>query len=120
MKRTIEWRSRAHLDGDALNDALLELDDQSQNVVRAWQVTAELLTSFLNDMEELESQAASLLDTSEGTPGNWGNLVLARAGSGEVLTIDPELYWEGVAYWFRAGGRDPHLWKDRRQITRKS
>jgi hypothetical protein len=120
MTRTIEWRSRAHLDGDALNDAVVELDNQSQTVTRAWQVDADLLKSFLNDLGELDARADSSLEISEVSPGNWGNLVIARAESGEVLTLDPQLYWEGVQYWFRSEGQDPHMWKDRRLRTPSS
>ena len=67
------------------------------------------LTDFLNDMEDLDTSApAEVLDQS---PEDWGELVIARSEEGDVLYIDPQLYWEGVAYWFRARGDDPHRWR---------
>jgi hypothetical protein len=39
-------------------------------------------------------------------PEAWGELVLSRADSGAVLTIDPELFWERVHQWFRSRGVD--------------
>jgi hypothetical protein len=39
-------------------------------------------------------------------PAAWGHLVIARGASGEVLTMDPELYWEGIYAWFRSRGVD--------------
>ena len=30
-------------------------------------------------------------------PEEWGELVIARSESGDVLDVDPQLYWEGIA-----------------------
>ena len=47
-------------------------------------------------------------------PRHWGQLVLSRAQrGGDVLDIDPEIYWDGIYYWFRSQGRDPHPWRGR-------
>jgi hypothetical protein len=99
------------LDGDALNDALVVTDEAHATVTRYMPVTPELLTDFLNSMDQIRSSDSSSSDHAPMNPGNWGDLVLARADAGEVLFVDPELYWDGIATWFRAHGSDPHLWR---------
>lgn len=109
----IEWRSRLKLDGDPLNDALLAVNEDDDTVVQVWPVEPDRLTDFLNDMTGFRVEGG---DASNGRPvnaGNWGELVLARSDGGEVLGVDPELYWDGVAFWFRSRGEDPHRWRDR-------
>jgi hypothetical protein len=39
-------------------------------------------------------------------PSAWGHLVIARAQTGEVLTMDPEAFWSGIHQWFRSRGVD--------------
>ena len=100
----LEWRSRS--DGD---DVVIAVDDRNNEVLRVWVADPEILTDFLNDMEAISS-----LDDVKGTepaPQNWGDLVLARSDEGDVLDIDPQLYWEGVSFWFRTRGADPHTWR---------
>jgi hypothetical protein len=105
MGLRIEWRSRK--EGD---DVIIAVDDSSNEVLRAWEADPELLTDFLNDMSELSDAATG----KERLPNdNWGNLVIARSSEGDVLEVDPQLYWEGIAYWFRSRGNDPHLWQGR-------
>lgn len=108
----IEWRSRLKLDGDPLNDALLAVDEDDNAVRQVWPVDPDRLADFLNDMRDLRveaDQAPSELVNA----GNWGELVIARSASGEVISVDPELYWDGVAFWFRSRGQDPHRWRGR-------
>ena len=102
----IEWRSRS--EGD---DVLIAVDEDSNEVLRAWAADPALLTDFLNDMTELASQSSGSDD--QPTQQNWGDLVVSRSAEGDVLDIDPQLYWEGVAYWFRSRGADPHPWHRR-------
>ena len=50
-------------------------------------------------------------DDDKRRPEAWGHLVIARANGGEVLTMDPERYWDGIYAWFRSRGVDydtPH------------
>ena len=110
MALRIEWRSRA--EGD---ETILAIDDGSNAVVKAWWADTELLTDFLNDMVGLDAfstagdgQSANGADYSQRSPQEWGELVMARSDAGEVLNIDPGLYWERIAYWFRSRGLDPH------------
>ena len=39
-------------------------------------------------------------------PEAWGELVMERSENGDVLSIDPELFWERVYRWFRSRGID--------------
>lgn len=103
MGLRIEWRSRR--EGD---DIIIAVDDTSNEVLRAWEASPELLSDFLNDMETLSDADAG---KATADSDNWGNLVLARSSEGDVLKVDPQLYWEGVAYWFRSRGSDPHTWR---------
>jgi hypothetical protein len=106
MEVRIEWRSKA--EGD---DALLAVEEENETVLEAWPADHELLRDFLNDMVGLKPHARNGGDVARRFPDEWGDLVIARSESGDVLTIDPQLYWEGVAYWFRSRGDDPHPWR---------
>jgi hypothetical protein len=109
MPLQIEWRSRA--DGE---DAILAVEGDSNSVLEVWEVDPAMLTDFLNDMTELDNQKGQhTRDIGQKDPDDWGKLVIARSESGDVISVDPELYWGGVAYWFRARGDDPHLWRSR-------
>lgn len=103
----IEWRSRGK--GD---DALLAVNEEGNAVIGAWVADAPLLTDFLNEMLGLDAHyGRGGLDLNQRDPQQWGDLVLARSESGDVLSVDPELYWERVSYWFRSRGEDPHPWR---------
>ena len=110
MKR-IEWRTKGK--GD---DFLLLVGDYGEapnTVMKTWSVDANLLTDFLNDMSAWTA-AGTQLEThvDERDPKQWGRLILSRAQhGGDVLDIDPEPYWDGIYYWFRSRGLDPHPWR---------
>jgi len=107
MAVRIEWRSKR--DGE---DALLAVEDSSNTILEAWEVNPGVLTDFLNDMRALDDRTSrDTRDVGDQTPEEWGELVIARSPTGDVLDVDPELYWGGVAYWFRSRGSDPHLWQ---------
>jgi hypothetical protein len=111
MTARIEWRSNGS--GD---DALLfvgEFGEAGNTVLKLWEVTPALLTNFLNTMSALDTEFSGLetkIDQRE--PEQWGNLVLTRAADGQVLQINPELYWDAIYYWFRARGADPHKMRE--------
>ena len=112
MTARIEWRTRGKG-----NDALLfvgEFGEDPNTVLRMWGADSVLLADFLNDMERLDTAVFDLeVDVTQREPQLWGKLVLARSQNGDVLTINPELYWDGIYYWFRSQGTDPHLWRGR-------
>lgn len=108
MALRIEWRSRA--EGD---DAILAVEDGSNAVVKAWLANIDLLSDFLNDMVGLnvtstDEKSTNGVDHSQRPPQDWGDIVMSRSDAGDVLWVDPQLYWDGIAYWFRSRGRDPH------------
>ena len=106
----IEWRSRA--EGD---DSILAVNDEGSSVVRVWTADAPILTDFLNDMLTMDTQnGRNGLDLGQRDPQHWGALVLARSDSGDLLHVDPELYWDRITYWFRSRGEDPHSWRKSR------
>ena len=110
MGLRIEWRSKA--EGD---DALLTVDESTNTVLDASEADAALLTDFLNDMAGLGAHSGrDGIDVTRRDPDEWGALVSARSDAGDVLDIDPQLYWEGVAFWFRSRGADPHPWRGRK------
>src|SRR5256885_3094926 len=43
------------------------------------------------------------------SPQEWGNIVMSRSDEGDVLWVDPALYWEGIAYWFRSDRKSTRL-----------
>lgn len=104
----IEWRSKT--EGD---DALVMIEEESNKVLDVRKANPALLVDFLNDMVGLDVGSGQSVVAAEASPQDWGRLVIARAGDGEVLTIDPQLYWEGIAHWFRSRGDDPHKWRSR-------
>jgi hypothetical protein len=109
MGLLLEWRSKA--EGE---DTILAVEDDTYTVRKVWKAEPAILTDFLNDMVGFKAPAKNHESVHEPTPEEWGELVIARSESGDVLTIDPQLYWEGISYWFRARGNDPHQWRGRR------
>jgi hypothetical protein len=63
-------------------------------------------------MDNIDNYGVDAIEVSQLNPTNWGDLVIARSEDGDVLGVDPQLYWEGVAGWYRARGDDPHRWSD--------
>ena len=110
MTARIEWRTKGK--GE---DALLfvrEYGEAGDTVLKTWSADSQIIADFLNDMERLEAASDRLeSDINKRDPQQWGELVLARAQQGgDVLEIDPEIYWDQIYYWFRAHGVDPHPW----------
>jgi len=103
MALQFEWRSRA--EGD---DTILAIEGESHAVVNAWVADTDLLMDLLNDMKGFDSISGNSADDSKHDPQEWGRLVMARSEAGDILSIDPGLYWDGIGFWFRSRGRDPH------------
>src|SRR5437870_2470155 len=110
MGLRIEWRSRA--EGD---DFLLTVDEDSETVLEERPADPALLTDFLNDMTTFETRPGrNGVRRAQRDPDEWRALVIGRSDDGDVLDVDPQLYWEGVAFWFRSRGEDPHPWHGRK------
>jgi hypothetical protein len=77
-------------------------------VVRAaFRVGVLILRKFLTDMGDLQLWAGDQPVAGALTsPAAWGETVISRASSGEVLDLDPELFWDRIYRWFRSRGVD--------------
>ncbi len=104
----IEWRY-----GNA-GDVLLTVDEEGATALEVWEFDGTLLSDFLNLMAGLDVHGRqAITDDGQRDPEEWGRLVIARSDDGDVLRIDPELYWDRVAHWFRSQGGDPNPWQRR-------
>lgn len=104
MAVRVEWRTRGEKD-----DAILVVDDADNTVRQGLRADPEVLHDFLNNMADLDRwQRLQPVGNDKRIPEAWGELVMARAPTGEVITMDPELFWEGIYLWFRSRGVDPH------------
>jgi hypothetical protein len=99
MALTAEWRTT-----DA-SDTILIVDDDN-TVRQALTADAQILSTFLTDTGDLNSWSGGSVDAAHKSPDAWGELVIARASTGEVITMDPRLFWEGIYSWFRSRGVD--------------
>jgi hypothetical protein len=92
-----------------MDDTLLVVDEDDNTVRQAVEAAPTVLRDFLNDMADLDTwRQGPSVAVDQRNPAAWGELVIARAKTGEVLTMDPELFWEGIYVWFRSQGVDPH------------
>lgn len=99
-----EWRT------DRGYDNILIVDDADNTVTQAVEADPQLLTDFLNEMTGLDAwRNGRSVDAKKRDPNAWGELVVARASSGAVLDMDPELFWDGIYTWFRSRGIDPNI-----------
>ena len=102
----IEWRYRSD------EDALLTVDEEGATALEVWELDRALLSDFLNLMTSLDAHnKRSIVVDAQRDPQEWGQLVIARSDDGDVLRVDPELYWDRVAHWFRSEGGDPNPWR---------
>lgn len=99
MMRT-EWRRAAG------SEVVLVVDDQGA-VRKAVPADAAVLRAFLAQLgvaAEIESADGMALASTD--PDQWGSLVMARTQMGEIIWVDPRLYWDGIYQWFRSRGVD--------------
>ena len=106
--RRLEWR------GAKLSEQAILAIDASDTVVRTWAADPAILKDLLNDMRGFDTTGAAGGEQSAASAADFGPLILARSESGDVLSIDPQRYWEGVSDWFRTRGDDPHLYQRNR------
>jgi hypothetical protein len=99
----VEWRVQDGADAIALIDS-----DGSVSEVAI--PDAALLKDFLAVTADLSQwrkwTAWRSVDRGKRNPQAWGALVMERSESGDVVSIDPELFWERVYRWFRSRGVD--------------
>jgi hypothetical protein len=106
MGLKVEWRTNGEFDAVLVVDEGDE-GDQGAAVRQALIATPELLTRLLTDLGDLASWTGGRdVDALQRQPEAWGQLIIARASSGEVLWVDPERFWGGISTWFRSRGVD--------------
>ena len=101
MAMNVEWRTNGRV------DAILVVDDDENTVREALPASAARLSKFLTDMEGLDTwRGEHPIEDNRRDPATWGALVIARDATGEVITMDPERFWDGIYTWFRSRGVD--------------
>lgn len=101
MALRAEWRTRGEF------DVILVVDDEDNTVREALTADPAKLSRFLTDMGDLNTwRGQRSIDGGRRDPAAWGRLVISRAQSGEIITMDPERFWDGVYLWFRSRGVD--------------
>src|SRR5262245_3250716 len=100
MALTAEWRTTGEF------DAVLIVEDDS-TVREAMLANPEVLHRLLTDTGDLNRwRGGGTVEGDKRSPSAWGDLVIARAHTGEVLDMDPERFWNGIYQWFRSRGVD--------------
>ena len=109
MEIRAEWRTTGDTEnaiGD-MENAIVFIDDDSNIVRRAIAGDQKALGAFLNDLLSMESGWEEIqVSDSQRDPASWGHLVMARANTGEVLEMDPVIFWHNIAIQFRMKGTD--------------
>ena len=100
MALRIEWRTGPG------RDTVLVINGRS-TVVAALPADASVLSKMLTDPGSLDTwEGPRPLEAVDRLPGTWGELVISRGETGEILNMDPELFWNGIYEWFRSRGID--------------
>jgi hypothetical protein len=100
MTLSAEWRTNGEF------DAVLIVED-NRTVREAMLATPDVLHRLLTDTGDLNGwSGGGTVEGDKRAPSAWGDLVIARAHTGEVLTMDPERFWNGIYQWFRSRGVD--------------
>lgn len=98
-----QWRSSEG------NDVVIVVDDDGA-VASVIPASPRVLSRFLSSANGFDTGGPGLAGEQppkgQVDPESWGRLVIARGDYGQVLAIDPELYWDGIYFWFRSRGVD--------------
>jgi hypothetical protein len=95
-----EWRTKGGV------EAILIVDAENNVVRHVLTVDPTVLSNLLTEMGDLKNwRGMKSVDKGDRDPAAWA-LILSRANTGEVITLDPERYWDGIYNWFRSRGLD--------------
>ncbi len=99
MALSVEWRVREGSDAIAVVDP--------NGIVAEVAIPDEvLLKDYLAVSADLDRwrkwTAWRSVNADKRDPEAWGELVMGRSENGDVLSVDPELFWERVYRWFRS------------------
>ena len=104
MALNVEWRYQWG------SDAIVVLDSVDYRVKEAIVPDARMLRDYLAVTGHMDMwrrwQGWQPVEGERLHPDDWGELVIGRAEDGAMLSVDPELFWEGVSRWFRSRGED--------------
>ena len=103
MAFNVEWRVRDGSDAITVvdpNGAVAEVAIPDEVVLKDYLA----VTADLNHWRKWTVWRSVNADKSD--PEAWGELVMGRSENGDILTVDPELFWERVYRWFRSRGID--------------
>lgn len=101
MALSAEWRTNGQ------TDTILIVDDNENTVREALAASPAMLSKLLTEPGDFKAwRGGQPIANGKRNPGAWGELVIARANTGEVITMDPERFWEGIYLWFRSRGVD--------------
>ena len=101
MALSAEWRN------DGETETILIVDDEDNTVCQALAADPAVLSNLLTNMGDLSTwQGGQTIEGDKRSPEAWGDLVISRANTGEVITMEPERFWDGIYYWFRSRGVD--------------
>ena len=100
MTLKAQWRTRGQF-----VDSVLVVDD-SGRVREALSASQPVLSRLLTQMGDLTTWRGDSFGPEKSNPEGWGELVIERAGSGEVIEVEPELFWQGIYLWFQSRGVD--------------
>ena len=104
MTMHVEWRTKGEI-----NDTIILVDADQHKVNNALEANPKLLTTYLNEMDLSNWQSGDAVQGNLTEPESWGELVMSRGAGGEIVDMDPELFWDGIYQWFRSRGIDPNL-----------
>ena len=100
MTLTAEWRKYGELD-------VVLVIDGSGTVREAVTANVPVLHDFLSIFPNVAAWRGDRpIEAQMREPEAWGTLIMARAESGDIITVDPEAFWTGVHIWFRSRGVD--------------
>ena len=101
MALSAEWRN------DGGIETILIVDDEDNTVRQALAADAAVLSNLLTNLGDLSDwRGGKVIADDKRSPEAWGDLVIARADTGEVITMEPERFWDGIYHWFRSRGVD--------------
>jgi hypothetical protein len=95
-----EWRS------GVLSESILIVDDENC-VQAAFEVTPLLLSSILTNPGDLNLwRSEREIEGEELDPESWGEFIISRLNEGPIISMSPDLFWDGIYKWFRSRGVD--------------
>ena len=101
MSLSAEWRA------DGKIETVLVIDRTENTVQKAIAADPLVLSRLLTDMGNLRTwDIGQEIKGDKLTPDSWGQLVISRSETGEVIDMDPEKFWDGIYVWFRSRGVD--------------